>query len=129
MPVYKGSSGSPVLLFSEGTYFDRGKGEGLEAIMIGSRLKLLGINYATITNTVTGKVVPVPVPTVLENEELTPNPTNEPTTNAEQQTEWKANMGIPNNIGIIIQASRLNEIEEMFGAILRRISTGDNELQ
>ena len=67
MPVFCGSSGSPVLLFSDGLYFDREKGQG----KLGGRLVLLGINYATIESTVSGKVVPVPVPTVVEDGEGT----------------------------------------------------------
>ena len=117
MPVYWGSSGSPVLLFSDGMYFDRNSGSG----MLGGRVKLLGINYATITNTVTGKVVPVPVPTVVESEPDTLSATNSQVPNTTQRFSLEAKMGIPNNIGIIIQASRLKEIEEMFANILRSL--------
>lgn len=117
MPVYWGSSGSPVLLFSDGMYFDRNSGSG----MLGGRVKLLGINYATITNTVTGKVVPVPVPTVVESEPDTRSATNSQVPNTTQRFSLEAKMGIPNNIGIIIQASRLKEIEEMFANILRSL--------
>ena len=98
MPVYWGSSGSPVLLFSDGMYFDRNSGSG----MLGGRVKLLGINYATITNTVTGKVVPVPVPTVVESEPDTRSATNSQVPNTTQRFSLEAKMGIPNNIGIII---------------------------
>ena len=121
MPVYWGSSGSPVLLFSEGAFFDRKKGVGAKGVMLGGRLKLLGINYATITNTVTGKVVPVPVPTVVENEVSTSNKTNGLPSGRPQRFSLEAKMGVPNNIGIIIQASRLKEIEEMFANILRSL--------
>jgi len=121
MPVYWGSSGSPVLLFSEGAFLDRKKGVGLNGVMLGGRLKLLGINYATITNTVTGKVVPVPVPTVVEDEVSTSNTTNEQPSGRPQRFSLEAKMGVPNNIGIIIQASRLKEIEEMFANILRSL--------
>ena len=117
MPVYWGSSGSPVLLFSDGMYYDRNRVSGI----LGGRVKLLGINYATIINTVTGKVVPVPVPTVVESEPEMLSATNSQVSNTTQRFSLEAKMGIPNNIGIIIQASRLKEIEEMFANILRRL--------
>ena len=125
MPVYWGSSGSPVLLFSEGAFLDRRKGEGLKGVMLGGRLKLLGINYATITNTVKGKVVPVPVPTVVEDTEPTDNTTNGQQRSVAQRFELEAKMGVPNNIGIIIHASRLKEIEEMFANILRNLPSAN----
>ena len=126
MPVYWGSSGSPVLLFSEGAFLDRRKGEGLKGVILGGRLKLLGINYATITNTVKGKVVPVPVPTVVEDTEPTDNATNGQQRNVAQRFELEAKMGVPNNIGIIIHASRLKEIEEMFANILRNLPSANS---
>ena len=122
MPVFCGSSGSPVLLFSEGSFLDRRRGEGLNSIALGTRLKLLGINYATITSTVTGKVVPVPVPTVAEDNEVE---INDRQVVVGQRFSLEAKMGIPNNIGIIINASCLKEIEEMFAKILRNLPTGD----
>lgn len=121
MPVYWGSSGSPVLLFSEGAYYDRGCRDGAHGLMAGGRLKLLGINYATITSTVTGKVVPVPVPTVVEDMASTASGQLKP---EEQRFSLEAKMGIPNNIGIIIHASRLKEIEEMFANIVRNLPNG-----
>lgn len=121
MPVYWGSSGSPVLLFSEGAFRDRKKGAGVNGVMLGGRLKLLGINYATITNTVTGRVVPVPVPTVVEDEVSESNTTNGLVSGRSQRFSLEAQMGVPNNIGIIIQASRLKEIEDMFANILRSL--------
>ena len=125
MPVYWGSSGSPVMLFSDGMYYDRSRGAG----MLASRIKLLGINYATIINTVTGKVVPVPVPTVVEEDVRTNNETNTEATTPNQRFSLEAKMGIPNNIGIIIHASRLKEIEEMFANILRRSPNETNGRQ
>ena len=122
MPVYWGSSGSPVLLFSDGMYFDRSSRSG----MLGGRVKLLGVNYATITSTVSGKVVPVPVPTVVEDIEPTDNATNRQQMNNAQRFELEAKMGVPNNIGIIIHASRLKEIEEMFANILRNLPSANS---
>ena len=93
---------------------------------MGGRLKLLGINYATITNTVTGKVVPVPVPTVVEDVVPTDNAANGQQRNVAQRFELEAKMGVPNNIGIIIHASRLKEIEEMFANILRNLPSANS---
>lgn len=123
MPVYWGSSGSPVLLFSEGVFFDRSRGSGPEGIILGGRLKLLGINYATIVNTVTGKVVPVPVPTVAAEDGKIVG-SNDQSNNKSQKFSLEAKMVIPNNIGIIINASRLKEIEQMFTTILLGPSKG-----
>ena len=122
MPVYWGSSGSPVLLFSDGMYFDRKSGSGV----FGGRVKLLGVNYATITSTVSGKVVPVPVPTVVETVVPTDNVTNGQPNNVASRFSLEAKMGIPNNIGIIIHASRLKEIEEMFANILRELPSANS---
>lgn len=116
MPVYWGSSGSPVLLFSEGVYFDRSRGMGADGIILGGRLKLLGINYATITNTVTGKVVSVPVPTVVEENEPA---VGDGSSKGKGKFALEAKTGIPNNIGIIIHASRMKEMEELFAKIVR----------
>ena len=121
MPVYWGSSGSPVLLFSDGMYFDRKSGSG----MLGGRVKLLGVNCATITSTVSGKVVPVPVPTVVEDVVPTDNTTTGQPNNAASRFSLEAKMGVPNNIGIIIHASRLKEIEEMFANILRNLPSAN----
>lgn len=122
MPVYWGSSGSPVLLFSEGMYFDRERGRGI----LGGRVKLLGINYATITSTVSGKVVPVPVPTVVEDVVQADNTANGQSNNVPPRFSLEAKMGVPNNIGIIIHASRLKEIEEMFANILRKLPSANS---
>lgn len=126
MPVYWGSSGSPVLLFSEGAFLDRRKGEGLKGVMLGGRLKLLGINYATITSTVSGKVVSVPVPTVVEDVVQADNTANGQSNNLPPRFSLEAKMGVPNNIGIIIHASRLKEIEEMFANILRKLPSANS---
>ena len=119
------SSGFPVLLFSEETHYDRSRGQGAGGVVLGGRLKLLGINYATITNTVTGKVVPVPVPTVVEDVVPTDNAANGQQRNVAQRFELEAKMGVPNNIGIIIHASCLKEIEEMFANILRNLPSAN----
>ena len=126
MPVYWGSSGSPVLLFSEAAYLDRGSQQ--QGIHLSGRLKLIGINYGTFTNTVTGKVVPVPIPTVVEDEIMQTDDSVDENPNPRQQRfKLVAKTGIPNNIGIIIHASRLKEMEEMFINILRDRSNDEIE--
>lgn len=108
MPVFRGSSGSPVLLFSDGMYFDRNQG----ACIMGNRLKLLGINAATYQSTVTGKVVPVPVPTVIEAKQNHTSAVNSDTNRVAQKISLETQTKIPNNLGIIIRASRLKEFYE-----------------
>lgn len=83
---FPGSSGSPVYILNEGSYQD---GSG---ITLGSRLKLLGILYAgpqyTAQGQITIQTVPTrDVPVVLST--------------------------IPNNLGLIIKASRLREMEQI----------------
>lgn len=81
---FPGSSGSPVLLFEVGSYQTR------KALVMGSRIKLLGILYAGPQHTVEGDVKVVTVPT-------------------QQKTVSIA--GIPNNLGIIIKAEQLLAFE------------------
>ncbi len=81
---FPGSSGSPVLLFEIGSYQTR------NALVMGSRIKLLGILYAGPQHTVQGDVVIVPVAT---------------------QQKAIAVAGIPNNLGIIIKAEQLLAFE------------------
>jgi hypothetical protein len=59
LACFPGSSGSPVLLFSSGTYHIRGGGT-----VVGSRIKLLGILYAGPQYTAEGEIQIVNVPTV-----------------------------------------------------------------
>lgn len=85
---FPGSSGSPVMLFDVGSYHDR------TGMHVGdSRIKLLGILYAGPQHTVEGEVQIVHVPT---------------------QQRAVAIAGIPNNLGIIIKAERLDAFEELF---------------
>tara|TARA_R110002020_G_scaffold228246_1_gene438963 strand:+ start:65 stop:883 length:819 start_codon:yes stop_codon:yes gene_type:complete len=81
---FPGSSGSPVLLFEIGNYQTR------NALVMGARIKLLGILYAGPQHTVHGDVQVVTVPT-------------------QQRAVTVA--GIPNNLGIIIKAEQLLEFE------------------
>ncbi len=86
---FPGSSGSPVFLFN--TLWTDRKGNHK---MGGPRVKLLGLLYAGPQHTATGEVRIVNVPT---------------------QQRAIALSGIPNNLGFVIKASRLREID----AILR----------
>jgi Trypsin-like peptidase domain len=81
---FPGSSGSPVLLFEVGSYQTR------NALVMGSRIKLLGILYAGPQYTVHGEIKVVTVPT-------------------QQKPISVAN--IPNNLGIVIKAEQLNAFE------------------
>lgn len=81
---FPGSSGSPVLLLNEGSYATQ------DAIVMGSRLKLLGILYAGPQHTASGKIEIVNVPT---------------------RQEPIAISRIPNNLGIIIKAKKIFELE------------------
>jgi hypothetical protein len=54
IPVYPGSSGSPILIFNQQSYTIRNGNT-----MFAKRAYLLGINYATYTNDFEGKVTPI----------------------------------------------------------------------
>lgn len=108
MPVYPGSSGSPVLYLASSGVFAGAPGD--PGIRFDLRVKLIGINSATYTSTVTGKVIPVPVPTVVEDGSSPAiEPTEGETTGPQYRLETLSN--IPNSIGIIIHASCLKEME------------------
>lgn len=81
---FPGSSGSPVLLYEVGSYHAR------NSLVVGSRVKLLGILYAGPQHTVEGDVIVVPVGT---------------------QQRSVSIASIPNNLGIIIKSSQLLAFE------------------
>ena len=81
---FPGSSGSPVLLFEVGMYQTR------DALLTGSRIKLLGILYAGPQHTVQGDVQIVPVAT---------------------QQKAVTVAAIPNNLGFIIKSEKLLAFE------------------
>ena len=88
IPNYGGSSGSPVVLFDEGKHW---KHEGFNnaTMVMGSRFKLLGVNYACHTAKNDGVVtLPTPTPITLPVESR-----------------------IPNNTAFVIKASRIKELE------------------
>jgi len=85
--AFPGSSGSPVLIFNEGGYRDK-KGN---TYMGTSRVILLGVLYAGPQATATGEII------------MTPN----------VQRAISVSK-IPNNLGLIIKAERIIELEELF---------------
>lgn len=86
--IFPGSSGSPVLLFNQGTWSARGGGT-----VVGNRIKLLGIVYGVMLNSVTGEISIAPAPT---------------------QARAVVNSLVPNNLGVCIRASRVLEFEPIF---------------
>lgn len=84
--IFPGSSGSPVFLYTKGTYND---GNG-NIILGGLRVKLLGINSSVFIQGVQGDLIESELP-----------------------TELKSLSHIPIGLGIIIKASQLKEIEAL----------------
>lgn len=96
MPVYGGSSGSPILLINDTPFFDR----ATQKLDPHNRIRLLGVNYATHVHSATGTVEVVPIASLNT-----------------QSTNYMTRVRLPNNLGIVINASRILEIEDS----LRRI--------
>ena len=92
MPVYGGSSGSPVLIASDNPFTPQ-RGNG--GIVMNQRwqLKLMGIVYKTFIHNDVGRLVPILIPTGA-------------------QVLPAAQMRIPNNLGLVINSSRIKELEE-----------------
>ena len=90
MSVFPGSSGSPILLVSEGSYYDRRH----RGMTLGSRIRLLGVNYATHLNRIFNK------------DEVQMTKAGDP--------EYLQ----PNNLGVIIHPSRLMEMEDYVQQVL-----------
>ena len=88
IPNYGGSSGSPVVLFDEGKYWSH-EGYNNAALVMGSRFKLLGVNYAHYTATSPGCAI---VP-------------------GQNQGALPVVSKIPNNTALVIKASRIRELE------------------
>lgn len=89
--VFTGSSGSPVYLFNQGSYAtDKG-------ITMGSRVKLLGINYAVYTQTAKGNITIEKTPTSIK-----------------PVTETK----IPVNLGVIIKSTKILDFEPFIQKLL-----------
>lgn len=92
---FPGSSGSPVFLFSEGGYVDKKGNTNIG----GTRIKLLGILYAGPQHTATGEIEIVNVPTSTKQRTIT---------------------GIPNNIGIVIKAEKLMDLDTLFTEMVEK---------
>ncbi|WP_349656549.1 serine protease [Xanthomonas sp. 10-10] len=91
---FPGSSGSPVLLYNDGHWNQR---DG-NVMMGGLRIKLLGLLYAGPQHTASGEIEIVNVPT--------------------QQRAISISR-IPNNLGLIIKASRIMEMEAVLRDLMR----------
>lgn len=95
---FPGSSGSPVFLFNQGGYATKSGG-----MMLGpSRIKLIGILYAGPQHTVTGEIRIVKVPTVDKPISVS---------------------SIPNNLGMVIKARKLAELDGFFAQQLKLETT------
>lgn len=87
LSAYNGSSGSPILLFSEGMYYDRqDKSFGV------LRLKLLGVLHSGFMHTAEGKIAVEEIPV---------------------STDYSFRIAVPNNLGIALSSSRILELEQM----------------
>ncbi len=86
--IFPGSSGSPVFLFNQGTWAARNG-----STVMGNRVKLLGVVYGVMLNSVAGNISIVPAPT---------------------QSRAVVNSLMPNNLGVCIKASRILEFEPIF---------------
>ncbi len=91
---FPGSSGSPVLLYNMGSYFDK---QGA-SIKLGGRVKLIGILFSGPQYTAEGQVEVVPIPTAL-------------------QVVAKAR--IPNNLGYCVKANQLLAFEDHFDRLVK----------
>jgi len=89
MPVYGGSSGSPIFVVREGTFVNRRTGQTMVAHT--PNCHLIGIVYATYQHLVDGRIKIVPVPTTAQ---LVPS------------------VSVPNNLGLVIRAERILELKE-----------------
>ena len=117
MPVFWGSSGSPVILYSEGAYFVRSRHEAGTNMRLGNRVKLLGIAYATLQADIRGTLQPIPIPSAVIARDPATSPVSTNTTNG---VYFLNQFKIPNNLGVVIKASRLLEFEEHLNNMLHQ---------
>ena len=89
---FPGSSGSPVFLFNNGSWATRDGG-----LVAGTRVKLLGLLYAGPQHTAAGEIRIVNVPT---------------------QQRAIAVSTIPNNLGLIVKAARLLEMDNVLRPLI-----------
>ncbi len=101
---FPGSSGSPVFLYNQVGYATKSGG-----MTIGpGRLKLLGILYAGPQHTVSGEITIVSIPT---------------------QNVPVAISSIPNNLGIVIKATKLEDFEQFFRKVLETERQANKQIQ
>lgn len=101
---FPGSSGSPVFLYNQVGYATKSGG-----MTIGpGRLKLLGILYAGPQYTVSGEIKIVTIPT---------------------QNIPVAISSIPNNLGIVIKATKLEDFEQFFQKVLKTERQANKQIQ
>ena len=100
---FPGSSGSPVFLFNLGGYPSKTGG-----MILGSRVKLLGVLYAGPQHTVEGEIRIVKVPT---------------------RERSVAVSTIPNNLGIVVKARKLDAFESLFRTKLAEEAKPNHGLQ
>ena len=84
MACFPGSSGSPLFLCNESSY------STTKGVTIGSRLRLIGVLYAGPQHTGIGTIVFENIPTMP-----------------------RTKFSIPNNLGLVIKAERIKELEEL----------------
>lgn len=84
--IFPGSSGSPVLLYNIGSYQNHGN------LVIGSRVKLLGVIHAVMLNGINGQISIVPAPT---------------------QARAIVSSQMPNNLGMCLRSFRILEFEPL----------------
>ncbi len=87
--AFPGSSGSPVFLLNEGSFHSGG------SVVLGTRVKLLGVLHAGPQFTATGEIVVQDVPTSKEAVPYT---------------------AIPANLGYVISSQKLRDFEKIFPA-------------
>ncbi len=101
---FPGSSGSPVFLFNQSGFATKSGG-----MVIGpGRVKLLGILYAGPQHTVTGEIKIVKVPT---------------------QNIPLAVSTIPNNLGMVIKATKLDAFEAIFEKVVQNEQHANQPIQ
>ena len=89
--AYSGSSGSPVFVYREGVWYDRRRGGAL--LMNRPQVFLIGVLHSGFEHRVDGEIVPVQIPTA-----IVPVPRTQ----------------IPNNLGVVLKAERIMELEQLF---------------
>ena len=91
--VFPGSSGSPVLVYNDGTYTTP------RGVVLGRRILLLGITYAVYQSTTTGELIVEEIPT---------------------QQKQIVKSSIPNNLGLVIRSTRLLEFEPLVENLIKK---------